>query len=79
LPHGPDDAGAHDLFFLKITTPYLKPDSAPVSVVLLFSDWFRYAEIGPIPGWIVIIIVVSFYGWVLYATLSYYKGEGELA
>jgi len=50
-----------------------------VSVVPLFSDWFRYAEIGPIPGWIVIIIVVSFYGWVLYATLSYYKGEGELA
>jgi uncharacterized membrane protein len=32
-----------------------------------------------LPGWIVIIVVASFYGWVLYAALRRYKSEGELA
>ena len=65
-------------WLLKITTPHQKPDSGPVSCVPL-SDCFRSAEIGPLPGWTVIIIVASLYGWVLYATLRRYKSEGELA
>jgi uncharacterized membrane protein len=66
-------------WLLKITTPHLKPDTVQVSFVPSLSDWFRNAEIGPLPGWIVIMIVASFYGWVLYAALRRYKGEGELA
>lgn len=66
-------------WLLKITTPHLKPDSAPVSFVPSVSDWLRHAETGPLPGWIVIIAVAAFYSWVLYAALHRYKGEGELA
>ena len=65
-------------WLLKITTPHLTPDSGPISCVPLL-DCFRSAEIGPLPGWTVIIIVASLYGWVLYATLRRYKSEGELA
>jgi uncharacterized membrane protein len=65
-------------WLLKITTPHLKPESEPVSCVSL-SGCFRNAEIGPLPGWTVIIIVASFYGWVLYAALRRYKSEGEFA
>jgi uncharacterized membrane protein len=65
-------------WLLKITTPHLTPDSGPISCVPL-PDCFRSAEIGPLPGWTVIIIVASLYGWVLYATLRRYKSEGELA
>jgi uncharacterized membrane protein len=66
-------------WLLKITTPHLKTDSEPVSFVPSVYDWFRNAEIGPLPGWSVIIVVASFYSWVLYAALRRYKAEGELA
>jgi uncharacterized membrane protein len=62
---------------IKITTPQVAPDSAPVSFSSSLSNWFRYAEVGPLPGWTVIIIVAIFYVWVIYASVSY-KDEGEL-
>ena len=64
---------------LKITTPELKPDSTQTPFLALSGEWLRHAAIGPLPGWIVIIVVAAFYGWVLYATLRRYEGEGELA
>jgi uncharacterized membrane protein len=62
-------------WLLKVTTPHLRLDSGPVSL----SDCLRNAEIGPLPGWTVVIIVTSFYVWVVFAALRRYASEGELA
>ena len=65
-------------WLLKVTTPHLRLDSGPVSYASL-SDCLRNAEIGPLPGWTVVIIVTSFYIWVVFAALRRYASEGELA
>jgi uncharacterized membrane protein len=66
-------------WLLKITSPKLKPDGAPAEFVYSLSEWARNAAIGPLPGWVMIMAVGSFYCWILYAALRRYKGEGELA
>ena len=43
------------------------------------SEWVRNAAISPLPGWAAILAVALFYAWILYASLSRPKGEGELA
>ncbi len=66
-------------WLLKITSPQLKPDGAPAEFVFSLPEWARNAAIGPLPGWVVVVAVASFYCWILYAALRRYKGEGELA
>jgi uncharacterized membrane protein len=39
----------------------------------------RNSAIGPVPGWLVILAVTLFYGWILTTSLRRLKGEGELA
>jgi hypothetical protein len=46
---------------LAAVASHLKPHSESVSFVPSISDWFRNAEIGPLPGWSVIIVVAFFY------------------
>jgi uncharacterized membrane protein len=58
-------------WLLKVTTPQVSCAS--------LSDRLRNAEIGPLPGWTVVIIVTSFYVWVVFAALRRYASEGELA
>ena len=58
-------------WLLKVTTPQVSCAS--------LSDCLRNAEIGPLPGWTVVIIVTSFYVWVVFAALRRYTSEGELA
>jgi uncharacterized membrane protein len=64
-------------WLLKVTTPHLRLDSGPVSYASL-SDCLRNAEIGPLPGWTVVLIVTSFYVWIVFAALRRYTSEGEL-
>jgi uncharacterized membrane protein len=66
-------------WLLKISSPKLRPESGQAEFVYSLSEGVRNASVGPLPGWIVIIIVLSFYCWVLYATLRRRKDEGELA
>ena len=66
-------------WLLKITSPKLKPDGGPAEFVYSLSEWARNAAIGPLPGWVMVMAVGSFYCWILYAALRRYKGEGELA
>jgi len=66
-------------WLLKITSPRLKPDGGQAEFVYSITEWVRNASIGPLPGKIVIGIVLLFYCWVLYAALRHYHDEGELA
>jgi uncharacterized membrane protein len=66
-------------WLLKITSAKLQPGAGQAEMGFSFSDWVGNAAIGPLPGWIVLPAVALFYGWLLWAALHTYKGEGELA
>jgi uncharacterized membrane protein len=64
-----------------VKTTFIRMQESAVETHLVGSagEWVRNAAIGPVPGWIVILAVTLFYGWVLLASLRRPKGEGELA
>lgn len=66
-------------WLIKLTSARPKPDGGRVELVHSFTEWVRNASIGPLPGAIVIVIVLLFYGWVLYAVLYHHNYKGELA
>ena len=69
------------LFAWLVKTTFLRMEESAVETHLVSSagEWMRNAAIGPVPGWIVILAVMIFYGWILFASLRQPKGEGELA
>jgi uncharacterized membrane protein len=66
-------------WLLKISSPKLQPDGGPSHFARSLAEWENAATIGPLPGWMVMLLVVAFYGWIVYAALRRYVGEGELA
>ena len=58
---------------LKITSPKLAADGAPqdtpISPLLIFDN----AALGPLPGWIVIPLIVAFYVMLVVACLRRHK------
>jgi uncharacterized membrane protein len=64
---------------LKITVAKLQPGVTNPEFVHSFGESIANATLGPVPGWAVIAGVAAFYGWLLYATLRTYEGEGEMA
>ena len=62
---------------LKTTTSMLQPKQG--TVIPSFAEWFRNASIGYVPGWVVMIGVVAFYGWMLYIMIKHREAAGELA
>jgi uncharacterized membrane protein len=66
-------------WLLKISSPKLKPDGGQAEFAYSLTELVRDASVGPLPGQIVIAIVLSFYCWILYAVLRRYKDEGELS
>ncbi len=66
-------------WLLKISSPKLMPADEPGRFARSLSEWTDSAAIGPLPGWMVLVAVASFYCWIAYAALRRYAGEGELA
>lgn len=64
---------------LKTTTSVLQPKSGSAEFIRSTSEWFSNASIGYIKGWIVILVVIGFYGWLAYIALKYKKADGELS
>jgi uncharacterized membrane protein len=64
---------------LKTTTSVLQPGQVRVHVVHSAGELFQNAAIGYIPGWLVLLSVLVFYGWLFYVILSNRKMTGELA
>jgi uncharacterized membrane protein len=66
-------------WLLKTTFIRLEPNAVEAQLVRSFGEWIRNAAIGPVPGWLVVSIIMLFYGWILYAAFRKPQGEGELA
>jgi uncharacterized membrane protein len=66
-------------WLIKTTFIRMQESAAEAHLVQSFDEWIRNAAIGPVPGWLVIVGVMTFYAWVLYTSLRRPKGEGELA
>jgi uncharacterized membrane protein len=66
-------------WLLKTTTTVLQPGQFEGAWVHSTGELFKNAAIGYIPGWIVLTMVLAFYGWLLYVILSHRKSTGELA
>jgi uncharacterized membrane protein len=66
-------------WLLKISSPKLMTEGEPSRFARSLYEWTNSAAIGPLPGWMVLVAVTSFYCWIAYAALRRYAGEGELA
>jgi uncharacterized membrane protein len=64
---------------LKTTSAVLQPTLGQVGFIHSTGELYRNASIVYIPGWIVLIGVLSFYGYLAYIMFKYHKVEGELS
>jgi uncharacterized membrane protein len=65
-------------WLLKATTASLQPGQPRGYFVYTTTELFANATIGGIPGWLIIVILVSFYGWMFYIMARHRETPGEL-
>ncbi|WP_051328954.1 DUF2270 domain-containing protein [Geminicoccus roseus] len=66
-------------WLLKTTTTHPPENAAITRLVQTFDEWLRNTAIGPVPGWLTLLVVGLFYAWVAFASLQVLHSEGELA
>ena len=66
-------------WLIKITSGKLQPGASNAEFAFSFADSLHNAALGPLPGWLVLAVVATFYGWMLYAALQRSVDTGELA
>jgi uncharacterized membrane protein len=66
-------------WLLKTTTSILQPRPVPREAPYSISHLLDNAAIGYLPGWMVLIVVLAFYGWMSYTMYTYRETSGELA
>jgi uncharacterized membrane protein len=64
---------------LKVSSATLHQNGARPDTAQPVLDWVRSLALGPVPGWVVMLTVFAFYGWLTYATFSAHVDAGELA
>jgi uncharacterized membrane protein len=64
---------------LKISSAWLLPGSEPVDLTRPAPGAIQNLALGPVPGWLVLAGVCTFYGWLVYATFRPRPKSGELA
>jgi uncharacterized membrane protein len=64
-------------WILKTTTSVLQPGSG--QIIHSAGELLNNAALGYIPGWLVLICILSFYGWLLYTMIRHRETAGELA
>jgi len=65
-------------WLLKTTTGVLQA-SGSAQIVQSTGELFKNASIGYVPGWFVLILILSFYGWMSYVMIKHREASGELA
>jgi len=65
-------------WLLKATTAVLQPSTGKAEFVHSVDELLNIAAVGYIPGWLVLVSVLIFYGWLLYVMLRYRTQVGEL-
>jgi uncharacterized membrane protein len=66
-------------WFIKTTTVVVEPGQGPVKFVHSIHELSKNASIGGIPGWAILILLVLFYGWMLFVMLRHREAPGELS
>lgn len=65
-------------WLLKTTTSVLQA-SGSAHIVQSTGELFKNAAIGYVPGWVVLILILSFYSWMVYIMRKHREASGELA
>ena len=65
-------------WLLKTTTSVLQA-TGTAEMVHSTGEFYHNASIGYLPGWAVLILILSFYGWLFYIMLTHREAAGELA
>jgi uncharacterized membrane protein len=65
-------------WLLKVTSSKPQQQGAQFDIAQSFEEIIRNASLGPASGWVVILAVTAFYGWLVYATLRTDPDAGEL-
>ena len=66
-------------WILKITSPRMQGEAVPLELADSFVAVIRNADLGPVPGWIVIVCVVAFLGFLALVTFVVKPEPGELS
>lgn len=66
-------------WLVKTSTTAPPEDSVQLRLVQSFGEWLGNAAIGPVPGWIVMLVVAGFYAWIAVASLRRQETQGEMA
>lgn len=64
---------------LKISTPKLQEEGIRRDMARSLQEIVENAAFGPIPGWVILLAVAAFYGWLAYAALRTYGDADEKA
>jgi uncharacterized membrane protein len=64
---------------LKVTFPKSELTAGGISYFDSLHDKIQNADVGPVPGWAILLLVSLFYCWVLFACLTNHWHGGELA
>lgn len=66
-------------WILKTTTVVLQTGEGRVEFIHSRNQLFANAAIGYIPGMVVLLFVLGFYGWLVFVMMKYYETQGELS
>jgi len=67
-------------WLLKTTSSILQPSVVNLNALIQSTgEFYHNAAIGHVPGWVVLNVILSFYGWMFYVMWRYREGPGELA
>ena len=64
-------------WLLKTTTSSLQPNGGQLQLIHSTSELFSNAAIGYVPGWLVVIVLLAFYGWLAYLIIKHREKPGE--
>ncbi len=66
-------------WFIKTTTVVAEPGKGPATFVHSIHEFSQNAGIGGIPGWVILVLLILFYGWMFFVMIRHREVPGELS
>jgi uncharacterized membrane protein len=67
-------------WILKISTPSLQAEGETrVAFAQSFAEAIGHASLGPLPGWLVVLLIAAFYLWLVFVAFFTHEDAGESA
>jgi uncharacterized membrane protein len=64
---------------LKISSATLHQEGVRPDATQTLLEWIQSLALGPVSGWLVLLAVLAFYGWLTRTTFTTHVSAGELA